>query len=251
MRLIVVAIATIVVAADTKAESSLSMSSALFIGFLCGSTSVDGLEYLPRNHLDYETLQAGTTNTSKSPVQTKAGTKTSKSSPVQTKAGKKFTFTNNTVWSSFVVSQGKTVATETFNSYYGLYPNGHTGNAGGIQWTASAPGEVGGLYADLGFMSTNDGWLLTFNFSPSVKGVAGNFFATDFNFTILPANIGVQLADGTYVGYAASAADFVGFYSNGAAISSISVSVLGNFSVAGNLPPDNYYATADNLYFAV
>ena len=243
MRLIVVAIATIVVAADTKAES-LSMSSALFIGFLCGSTSVDGLEYLPRNHLDYETLQAGTTNTSKSPVQTKAGTKTSKSSPVQTKAGKKFTFTNNTVWSSFVASQGKTVATETFNSYYGLYPNGHTGNAGGIQWTASAPGEVGGLYADLGFMSTNEGWLLTFNFSPSVKGVAGNFFATDSDFTILPANIGVQLADGTYVGYAASAADFVGFYSNGAAISNITVSVLGNFS---NLT----FATADNLYFAV
>jgi len=252
MRLIVVAIATIVVAADTKAES-LSMSSALFVGFLCGSImSGDGLEYLPRNHLDYETLQAGTTNVFKSPVQTKTGTKTSKGSPVQSKAGKQFTFTNNNVWSSFVASQGKTVATETFNSYYGLYPNGLTGNAGGIQWTASAPGEAGGLYADLGFMSTNESWFLMFNFSPSVKGVAGNFFATDFNFTVLPANIGVQLADGsTYVGSAASAADFVGFYSNGAAISSISVSVLGNFSVAVNLPPDNYYATADNLYFAV
>ena len=87
MRLIVVAIATIVVAADTKAES-LSMSSALFIGFLCGSMSVDGREYLHMNHLDYETLQAGTTNVFKSPVQTKAGTKTSKSNPVQTKAGK-------------------------------------------------------------------------------------------------------------------------------------------------------------------
>ena len=97
-------------------------------------------------------------------------------------------------------------------------------------------------------MSTDDNLnLLAFNFSPRVKGVAGNFFATDINFTILPANIGVQLADDTYVGYAASAADFVGFYSNGAAISSISVSVL-----AGNLTSDNlYFATADNLYFAV
>jgi hypothetical protein len=56
----------------------------------------------------------------------------------------------------------------------------------------------------------------------------------------------VQLADGSaYVGYAATAADFVGFYSTGAAISSISV------SVAGNLPAGTNFATVDNLYFAV
>lgn len=154
------------------------------------------------------------------------------------------TFTNNTLWSSFSASQGKTVATENFNSYNGFYASGLSGTAGGIQWTATAPG---GLYAGLGYMSTNNAEaLLTFNLSPSVQGVAGNFFATDASFNILPAIIGVTLADGSsYVGYAASAADFVGFYSTGAAIASISV------SVAGNLPAGTNFATVDNLYFAV
>ena len=154
------------------------------------------------------------------------------------------TFTNNTLWSSFSAAQGKTVATETFDSYNGFYLNGLTGNAGGIQWTASAPGE---LYAGSGYMSTNSAEaLLTFNLSPSVQGVAGNFFSTDASFNILPAIIGVQLADGSaYVGYALSVADFVGFYSTGAAISSISM------SVAGNLPSGTNFSTVDNLYFAV
>ena len=154
------------------------------------------------------------------------------------------TFSNNTLWSSFSAAQGKTVATETFNAYNGFYVNGLTGNAGGIQWTATAPGN---LYAGLGYMSTNNAEaLLTFNLSPSVQGVAGNFFATDAGFAILPAIIGVTLADGSaYVGYAATAADFVGFYSTGAFISSISV------SVAGNLPAGTNFATVDNLYFAV
>ena len=154
------------------------------------------------------------------------------------------TFTNNALWSSFSAAQGNTVATETFNAYNGFYANGLTGNAGGIQWTASAPGN---LYAGSGFMSTNSAEaLLTFNLSPSVQGVGGNFFATDASFAILPAIIGVQLADGSaYVGYATTAADFVGFYSTGAAISSISV------SVAGNLPAGTNFATVDNLYFAV
>ena len=154
------------------------------------------------------------------------------------------TFTNNTLWSSFSAAQGKTVATETFDSYNGFYLNGLTGNAGGIQWTASAPGE---LYAGSGYMSTNSAEaLLTFNLSPSVQGVAGNFFSTDASFNIIPAIIGVQLADGSaYLGYALSAADFVGFYSTGAAISSISM------SVAGNLPSGTNFSTVDNLYFAV
>ena len=154
------------------------------------------------------------------------------------------TFTNNTLWSGFSAAQGKTVATESFDSYNGFYLNGLTGNAGGIQWTASAPGE---LYAGSGFMSTNSAEaLLTFTLSPSVQGVAGNFFATDASFNVLPAIIGVTLADGSsYLGYAATAADFVGFYSTGAAISSISI------SVAGNLPAGTNFATVNNLYFAV
>ena len=153
-------------------------------------------------------------------------------------------FSNKTLWSSFSAAQGTTVVTETFNLYNGFYLNGLTGNAGGIQWTASAPGE---LYAGSGFMSTNSPEaLLTFNLSPSVQGVAGNFFATDASFNVLPAIIGVQLVDGSaYVGYSASAADFVGFYSTGAAIASISVAVASIF------PYGNQFATVDNLYFAV
>ena len=155
------------------------------------------------------------------------------------------TFTNNTLWTNFAASQGNSaVATETFDSYNGFYLNGLTGNAGGIQWTASAPGE---LYAGSGYMSTNSAdALLTFTLSPSVQGVAGNFFATDASFNILPAIIGVQLADGSaYVGNATSLADFVGFYSTGASISTISITVV------GNLPAGTNFATVNNLYFAV
>ena len=154
------------------------------------------------------------------------------------------TFSNATLWNGFSVGQGASIATENFNSYNGFYANGLSGNAGGIQWTASAPGN---LYAGSGYMSTNTAEaLLTFTLAPSVQGVAGNFFATDINFTVLPAIIGVTLGDGSsYIGYAASAADFVGFYSTGAAIASISV------SVAGNLPAGTNFATVDNLYFAV
>ena len=153
-------------------------------------------------------------------------------------------FTNGTLWSSFSVSQGKTLVTEDFNSYNGFYPSGLSGNAGGIPWTASAPGD---LYAGSGYMSTNAAdALLTFTFSPGMQGVAGNFFATDASFNTLPAIIGVQLVDGSaYVGYATSAVDFVGFYSTGAAIASISVSVASIF------PYGNQFATVDNLYFAV
>ncbi len=153
-------------------------------------------------------------------------------------------FTNNTLWTAYSAQQGYTVATETFNAYNGFYANGLTGNAGGIQWTATAPGN---LYAGMAFMSTNNPEaLLTFNLSPSVQGVGGNFFSTDPSFNIIPAIFGVTLADGSaYVGNTSSLADFVGFFSTGAAISSISM------SVAGNLPAGTHFATVDNLYFAV
>jgi len=154
------------------------------------------------------------------------------------------TFTDNTLWTSFSTAQGSSVATETFNAYNGFYTNGLTGNAGGIQWTATAPGN---LYAGLGYMSTNNAEaLLTFNLSPSVQGVGGNFFSTDASFNFLTAIIGVSLADGSaYLGFASSPAAFIGFYSTGAAISSISV------SVAGALPAGTNFATVDNLSFAV
>jgi hypothetical protein len=83
--------------------------------------------------------------------------------------------------------------------------------------------------------------------APSVQGVAGNFFASDGdpNYNAVPAIISVTLSDGSsYIGFSTSAADFVGFYSTGAAISSVAISVAGS-------PTGSYYATADNLYFAV
>ncbi|MDA1262319.1 MAG: hypothetical protein O3B75_05430 [Planctomycetota bacterium] len=155
------------------------------------------------------------------------------------------TFTNSGLWNGFVAGQGYSVATENFDSYNGFYNNDLSGNAGGVQWTASAPGE---LYAGgSGYMSTNVAdSKLTFNLSPNVQGVGGNFFETDFNFNILPGVFRVDLADGSgFIGYTATSTDFVGFYSTGAAIVSISV------SVADNLPAGSRFATVDNLYFTV
>ncbi|NBQ14611.1 MAG: hypothetical protein EBU31_08395 [Proteobacteria bacterium] len=156
------------------------------------------------------------------------------------------TFTNASLWTFFATSRGATTAAETFNSYSGNYAGGATGSVGGIQWQANAPG---GVVAGAGFLATQSSdTVLTFSMSPSVQGVAGNFFASDGgpSFNAVPAIISVVLNDGTsYIGYAASAADFVGFYSTGAAISSVAV------SVAGNAFTGSYYATADNLYFAV
>ena len=54
----------------------------------------------------------------------------------------------------------------------------------------------------------------------------------------------VTLSDSTsYIGYANGPSDFIGFYSTGATISSLSVTAYSNG--AGSV-----YATADNLYFA-
>jgi len=153
------------------------------------------------------------------------------------------TFTNSTLWSGFSTGRGATTATETFNAYSGTYASGLSGGAGGVQWQATASG---GLVAGSGFLAAQvSDQVLTFSMSPSVQGVAGNFFATDGTLNVVPAVISVTLNDGSsYIGYSASAADFVGFYSTGAAISSISI------SVARNGAPGTHFATADNLYFA-
>lgn len=158
----------------------------------------------------------------------------------QTASAAIINFSSISVWTGFVAGQGYSVATEDFNSYNGFYNNGLSGSAGGVTWTASAPGD---LYADLGYMSTSGAnSTLTFNLSPNVQGVGGNFFVTDINFNILPGVFRVDLADGSaFIGFTATTTDFVGFYSTGAAISSISVSVSDPVE----------YATVDNLYFTV
>ena len=148
-------------------------------------------------------------------------------------------------WDVYVAAQGATVATEDFESFDGFQLSA-TGTAGGTTWTANA---TAGLYFGQvnvpplhQVISTNSEEVtLNFTFAPGVQGIGGEMFATNLDFGVVLARITVMLADGTsYVNNQTSASDFVGFYSNGAAIASLSVST----STPGT------YATVDNLYFA-
>jgi len=151
-------------------------------------------------------------------------------------------YTNLGLWSEDVVNAGSTIAIESFNSYSGAYGPSLSGTAGGITWTASS---VGDIYCDAGFFSTNlPNTSATFTFAPGVKGIGGNIFGTDVNFnSVANTKIKVTLADGTaYIGYANGPSDFVGFLSDGAAISSMTITASRG---------TNVWVTADNLYFGV
>ncbi len=147
-------------------------------------------------------------------------------------------------WNAYTAIQGATVATETFESFAVGYRSSATGTAGGTTWTANASiGEI--TFQELGghrIISTAlGGRTLNFTFAPGVQGIGGEMFGTNAAFAVVPAEITVTLADGTsYVNNQTSASDFVGFYSNGAAIASISVSTSTQAT----------YVTVDNLYFA-
>lgn len=153
------------------------------------------------------------------------------------------TFGNQALWNSFVTNNGWQVATETFNGVTdGFYAGSYSGAVSGVNWTGSA---ASGIYAQGGLFSTNNPETLDFVFSPGVQGVGGNIFGTDISFSVVPCIIQVTLADGTsYVNFATTAADFVGFYSTGAAIASMSIQTTATGSGA-------VYATVDNLYFTV
>jgi hypothetical protein len=149
-------------------------------------------------------------------------------------------------WDVVVAAQGATVATEDFESFATGFQLSATGIAGGTTWTANA---TAGLYFGQvnvpplhQVISTNaEEVTLNFTFAPGVQGIGGEMFGTNADFGVLLARITVTLADGTsYVNDQDEATDFVGFYSNGATISSISVATS---------TPDTY-ATVDNLYFA-
>jgi hypothetical protein len=158
-------------------------------------------------------------------------------------------FNNRVAWDFYTASQGATVATEDFESLNG-YKSSATGIAGSTTWTANATGgiyfqpvEVPPTHQVISTWESNT--TLNFTFAPGVQGIGGEMFGTDAYFEVVLARITVTLADGiTYVNDQTSATDFVGFYSNGATISSISVSVA---NVSG---PNPIYATVDNLYFA-
>lgn len=153
------------------------------------------------------------------------------------------TFGNQTLWNQFVTGSGWQVATETFTGVTdGFYAGSYSGSVSSVNWTGSA---ASGIYAQGGLFSTNNPETLDFVFSPGVQGVGGNIFGTDISFNVVPCIIQVTLADGTsYVNYATTALDFVGFYSTGAAIASMSIQTTATGSGA-------VYATVDNLYFTV
>ena len=150
------------------------------------------------------------------------------------------TYSNFSYWQQDVVAAGASVATETFNSYNGYYASPLTGSVGGINWSATA---TGGLFCDSGYFSTNNPVTATFTFAPGVMAVGANIFGTDSNFNIVAARITVTLADGSsYIASTSVPTDFVGFISNGAAISTLTMNAVGS---------GNVYVTADNMYFGV
>lgn len=150
------------------------------------------------------------------------------------------TYSNFSFWQEDVAAAGASVATETFNSYNGFYASPLTGSVGGINWSATA---TGGLYCQTGYFSTNNPVPATFTFAPGVMSVGANIFGTDASFNIVAARITVTLADGSsYIASTSVPTDFVGFISNGAAISSLTMNAVGS---------GNVYVTADNMYFGV
>jgi len=152
------------------------------------------------------------------------------------------TYSSFSFWQQDVVASGSTVATETFNAYNGYYASPLTGSTGGINWSAAA---TGGLYVSSGYFSTNNPVAATFTFAPGVMSVGANVFGTDASFNSLPARITVTLADGSsYIASTTGPTDFVGFISNGAAISSLTMA-------ASDTAPGDIYVTADNMYFGV
>jgi hypothetical protein len=151
---------------------------------------------------------------------------------------------DHAAWNAYSTTRGASIVSEDFSSVSnGYYAGGVSGSVGGISWTATA--SAGGVSAFSGLVSAGTGYAtLSFSVSPGVNGIAGNLYGTDGAWSPVPAIIEVTLSDSTtYIGYANGPSDFIGFYSTGATISSISVSV----SSTGT---GTAYATADNLYFA-
>lgn len=151
------------------------------------------------------------------------------------------TFTQQNVWEGYSALQSIAVYTETFNGISnGFYASPYSGSTGPVNWTASA---TGGIYVQGGLFSTNNPETLTFNFGSGVNGVAGNFFATDINFNVVPAFVYLTLNDGTsYIGYIDSQTAYTGFFSTGALITGL--------QIQATQPGGTVYPTVDNMQFA-
>ena len=152
------------------------------------------------------------------------------------------TFTQQNVWQSFSALQGASLYTETFSGVADGFYNSYSGSTGPVNWSA---GANGGLYVQGGLFSTNNPAPLNFDLGSGVNGLAGNFFATDINFTVVPAIVTLMLGDGSsFIGYIDSANAYTGFYSTGALITSVRIE-------AASLNGGNVYPTTDNIQFAV
>jgi len=151
-------------------------------------------------------------------------------------------FNDSGLFAQFAAVSGASVATENFDSYSG-FAQSYSGNLLGVAWSANASG---GMYADLGIMSTNNPATMFFDFAGGVTGVGGQFFATDVNFNFVPSMIMVGLADGSgFIGLVSSTTQWQGFWSTGPAITSISIQVMG-----GSGSPA-LYPSADSISVAV
>jgi formylglycine-generating enzyme required for sulfatase activity len=154
------------------------------------------------------------------------------------------TFTNKALWNSFTIAQGNTVNIETFEAFEDGVAKSATATAGTTTWHASAtPGPF--LFSHFGGNQTigtaSAGVTLNFNFTPAVKGFGAHAYGLDSGGNVVPVIVSFRLADGSsYVGYAASATDFAGFYSTGSPIASLEWSYLN---------PDTRLVV-DDLYFA-
>ena len=156
-------------------------------------------------------------------------------------------FTNFGVWGSAVTANGQTVATETFNGYgpgTATFLTGSPLPASGITWTATAPTH--GLVTNGATLrpdtATED---LVFDFAPGVQGIGGNIYTSVLGQGKGFAFIEVTLADGvSYFGNSDNSEMFIGFYSDTASITKLTIKL---FQITGSMS----YATVDNMYFAV
>jgi hypothetical protein len=154
------------------------------------------------------------------------------------------TFTQKFVWEAYSSAQGNALYLENFNNITdGFYASPYSSSTGPVNWTATA---ANGIFVQGGQFSTNAPEALSFTFGPNVRGIGGNFYGTDASFNAVPSIVTISLADGTsYVGFANSTASYTGFYSTGAAITSLTIA-------ATSVPAGTVvFPTADNMQFAV
>jgi hypothetical protein len=153
-----------------------------------------------------------------------------------------------TIFNSKVLYDAQTVSLsqslENFDAYSGSYTSPLTGVAGDVNWSATSSS---GFAVAGGQMSTQMPGSMDIAFSGvAVRGVYGNFFGTDTSGNFATGLVFVTLADGTgSLIFVDDPNVFFGFYSDGPAITSISVSAT---SLSAGLPAAR--ASVDNLGFS-